>query len=283
MSVVLFGVFAALCYSTHDLIARSLAARLGPFRLAALTVVAGAAVLSLGIPWYDTVSRVGLTDSLLLGLAYGLGAVGLFKAFSLGPVSIVAPLTAAYPVLVFLWGLFAGLEPTPLQWAAVAATMLGAVIVSRSGGEGQGRHGIESGKFGIFAGFCLISVSGYTAAVLIGQKAAISIGVVQASWLSRPTALMAILPFLKGEPRAGVIAPINWVGILAMGALDVTGLSAINASGHYDGKEFAAIGISAYGAIAVVMAMIFLGERVSRGQWLGIGLIVGGVATLSTS
>ena len=34
---------------------------------------------------------------------------------------------------------------------------------------------------------------------------------------------------------------------------------------------------------AVILATIFLGEKVSPGQWLGIALIAGGVATLSLS
>ena len=68
-----------------------------------------------------------------------------------------------------------------------------------------------------------------------------------------------------------------------MGALDVAGVVAINASGHLPAKEFAAVGISAYGAIAVILAMLVLKEKVSGGQWLGIGLIAGGVATLSLS
>jgi drug/metabolite transporter (DMT)-like permease len=68
-----------------------------------------------------------------------------------------------------------------------------------------------------------------------------------------------------------------------MGALDVLGVIAINASGHLPGKEFAGIGISAYGAISVILAIIFLKEKVSGGQWLGLGLIVAGVAAMSVS
>jgi uncharacterized membrane protein len=68
-----------------------------------------------------------------------------------------------------------------------------------------------------------------------------------------------------------------------MGALDVLGVIAVNASGHLPGKEFAAIGVSAYGALAVLLAMIFLKEKVSGGQWIGILMIAAGVATMSMS
>ena len=69
--------------------------------------------------------------------------------------------------------------------------------------------------------------------------------------------------------------------MLAMALLDVFGVIAVNASGHQPGKEFAAIGISSYGAMAVVLAMLILKEKVSAGQWAGILMIAAGVATLS--
>ena len=75
----------------------------------------------------------------------------------------------------------------------------------------------------------------------------------------------------------------QWLGILVMSVLDVLGVIAVNASGHLPGKDFAGIGISAYGALSVIMAMIFLKEKVSGGQWFGLALIVAGVATLSVT
>ena len=36
-----------------------------------------------------------------------------------------------------------------------------------------------------------------------------------------------------------------------------------------------------YGGLSVVLAMFFLKERVTKGQWFGIGLTVAGLAALS--
>jgi drug/metabolite transporter (DMT)-like permease len=141
MLAVMFGVFAALCWSVHDLIARGMAARIGPFRMAALVMISGGILLSVYVLYDGRIwqsSREGLIAGLVLGLVYGLAVGGLFKAFSLGPISLVGPLTAGYPVLAVLWGVTNGLEPTALQWAAVAATLIGAVIVARSGTEDGG-------------------------------------------------------------------------------------------------------------------------------------------------
>ena len=107
MAAVLLGVLAALSWSLHDVFARSLAARIGPFRMAALVMIAGAILLTGFILHDGTVWRASWTaigEGLLLGLAYGFGVGGLFKAFSLGPISLVGPVTAGYPVLALLWG-----------------------------------------------------------------------------------------------------------------------------------------------------------------------------------
>lgn len=286
MTAVLFGVFAALCWSVHDLIARSMAAQIGAFRMAALVIISGGILLSFYVLYDGTVWSASwdqLMSGFLLGLAYGFGVGGLFKAFSLGPISLVGPVTAGYPVLAVLWGVVNGLEPTLLQWSAVAATLIGAIIVARSGTEDGGINAVEPGKMPTLLFFGLMAVLGYSSSIVLGQQAALQVGEIEATWLSRATALLVLLPFMLSEGKFGPLTKRNWTGIFVMGGLDVLGVIAVNASGHLPGKAFAGIGISAYGAVAVVLAMMFLKEKVSRGQWLGIALIVGGVATLSVT
>ncbi|HUR43213.1 MAG TPA: DMT family transporter [Aestuariivirga sp.] len=283
MPVVLLGVFAALCWSIHDLFARSLAARTGPFRMAMLVMLTGFLLLTglmmgKGSPSFDS---SGLLLAAGLGIAYGLGGAGLFKAFSLGPVSLVAPLTAGYPVLVFLWGINHGLEPTLIQWIASAVAIGGAAIVARS--RGSGLQSVEKDKLPALLFYCVLASAAYAAAIILGQDAAVAIGEVEATWISRPAAMLTLLPFMVGETRRPPLQLRHWLGLLLIGGLDVLAVMAVIAAGNLPDREIAAIGVSAYGAIAVMLAMIFLKEKASLGQWVGIACIVGGVATLSVS
>lgn len=286
MIALLFGIAAALCWSLHDLLARSNAARIGAFRMAAYVMVSGGILLTFYVIYDNTIwsaswSEIG--DGFLLGLAYGFGVGGLFKAFSLGPISLVGPLTAGYPVLAVLWSVAHGLEPTWLQWSCVAATLVGAVIVARSGTPDGGINAVEPGKMPTLLLFAVMAALGYASSIILGQNAANSVGAIEATWLSRLTALIVIVPFMLSEAKPAPLRSNHWIAIFAMGGLDVLGVIAVNLSGLFPGKEFAAIGISAYGALAVLLAMVFLKEKVSPGQWVGIVLIMGAVATLSVT
>ena len=160
MAAVLLGVLAAMSWSLHDVVARSLALRIGPFRMAALVMIAGGVLLTAvvvrnGTVW--TANPSAIAQGFALGLAYGFGTGGLFKAFSLGPISLVGPVTAGYPVLVVLWGMAHGLAPSALQWAAVAATLAGAITVARSGAADGGINAVAPGKLPVLAFFCLLA------------------------------------------------------------------------------------------------------------------------------
>lgn len=286
MIAVLLGVFAAFSWSVHDLVARSYAARIGPVRMAASVMIVGgifvfAAVLYRGQIW--SAERDGILTGLMLGVAYGMGVGGLFKAFSLGPISLVGPITAAYPILAVLWNVAMGLSPTPLQWAAVFAALAGAVIVARSGHADGGINVVPKKDVVPLFFFCLVACLGYSASIIIGQKAGVHLGEYEATFVSRFTGTLVLLPFLLGEARPAALQARHWLGIAAMAFLDVAGVTAINLSGFMPGYEFAGIGISSYGGLAVILAALVLKEKVSRGQWFGICLIVGGVMALALS
>ena len=56
--------------------------------------------------------------------------------------------------------------------------------------------------------------------------------------------------------------------------------TSINVSAFYPGKELGVMAISGYGALAALLAMLFLKEHVAWGQWLGIVMIAVGVCII---
>jgi drug/metabolite transporter (DMT)-like permease len=289
MFAVLIGLFAALCWALHDLLARRHAVGIGPYCMAVGVMLAGA-VLALvpvaGHGWFPNADQRSVVFALLMGVAYAFGVGGLFKAFSLAPVAIVGPLTAGYPALVVAWGLLTGLQPSAAQWLAMALILFGAAVVAQMGHQDDDSTTAMNGKLAGIVLSCAVACLGFAAAVVLGQRAALTLGEFETTFISRFPAAALLLPLAWREAGGdtGRTAPVSgggWLAILVMALLDVLAVSGINYSGRFPGKEFAAMGISAYGGLAVLLAMAFLKERVSAGQWLGIAVITGGVGILA--
>lgn len=285
MIAISLGLSAALCWAIHDCMARGFAERIGPFRAAFWVALIGALlllpiILYRGLLWQAEPQALGY--ALVLGLVYAVALASLFKAFSLAPVSIVGPMTAGYPALVVLWGLVNGLVPSPFEWLGLFVILLGAVVVGLSGETDGGRSEVKPGQM-LYAILAIITANvAFAVAVVLGQAAAVSMGDFETTFVSRfPAALMLVPLFLKDRFAKPVLPAKAPTALIFMASLDVTAVTVINAAGHFSNKEFASMAISAYGALGVIIAMIFLKERVAKTQWLGIALVVLGVALLA--
>ena len=287
MLAVLFGLFAALCWSLHDLLARNYANDVGPYRMASFTLLAGAFVLAAIVLWNGTIlnaDRSTLELALVMGVIYGLALSSLFMAFKLAPVSVVGPATAGYPALVVIWGMINGLNPSLVQYVAVAAIIIGAIVVARMGPPDGGLSAVLPGKIPLLIFSCVVAEVFFATSIVLGQKISAQVGEFEATFLSRFPAALVLIPFVMREKSDVIkISSRAWLGIVLMGAFDVAAVSSVNYIGKLPNKEFGSMGISAYGAIATLLAMILLKEKTTAWQWIGIAMLCGGVAVLGTS
>jgi drug/metabolite transporter (DMT)-like permease len=282
LTAVLLGVFAAISWAILDVIARNFAARIGPFRITLWAFIVAGAILTVyfAVKGLPRVSPNGLMLSLIMGVAYAMGVGMLFKAFSLGPISIVGPITQCYAVLVIGWGLLHGLEPTPLQWLAFPAIFLGIILVARFAPNEGEASAVSDGDWGKLFLCCGLSAIGFASAAVLSQAAAPIVGEVETVWISRLTAALTVLPFLGTERHLAIRGSWQWIAIIAVGILDAAGIAAIAAAGHLPGKEFAVVASSSYGAFGVALAALVLKERVAPLQWAGVLAIVVSIAAL---
>jgi drug/metabolite transporter (DMT)-like permease len=286
MIALALGLFAAFAFATHDLVARFFAERTGPFRMAFWIMVVGA-VLMTALVWRSetlwTADRQTLLIAAANGILYAVAVSSLLYAFSIAPVSIVGPFTAGYPALVVLWGVFTGLEPSPLQWFAVVMVVAGAIIVGRFGPDDGGLAAVKPGKIPMVILSSALTCIFYAATFLVGQHVASTLGAIESTYMTRVPAMLVLLPLmLRDRARQGPIERSAWGGLIVMGILDAVGVTSINMAAHYPGKELGAMAISCYGALAVLLAMIFLKEKVSSGQWIGITVTMAGIVLLGT-
>jgi drug/metabolite transporter (DMT)-like permease len=168
-----------------------------------------------------------------------------------------------------------------LQVAGVAAVLIGSIIVGRFASQDDDENNIEQGRFGLVIVLCILSSVCFAAPLVMAQKSSSVFGEFNTAGLMHLPATLVLVPMAWAEKterlklRRGVV-----LALLAIGILDVVALSGINFMNGLPNKELGPMGISAYGGIAVLLAMTFLKEKVQPAQWLGIALIVLGVAGL---
>jgi drug/metabolite transporter (DMT)-like permease len=155
--------------------------------------------------------------------------------------------------------------------------LAGVLIVAASeDGEGDGR---QATRGSILA--AVMSHVAFAAGTMLGQHYAPLLGTLETTWLQRLGGAILILAIwlISREPKTvpSRFAPM----LLAMGLLDITAIGMLNHAGNLPHPEIAIVGGSSAVLVTVVLARIFLKERIVALRWAGIAVSFAGVAMLS--
>ena len=300
MLSLLTGLAAALAWGLHDLLVRRLAPGAAVLPLFGVVLAVGVLLLlpvTLIFGGLAPVSATTLAACLAAGAAYVLAGGGLYIAFSLAPVRIVAPVVGAYPLLTLGLAVLRGKSISAGEWLAVAVVVVGIALVSvfnRAGGDhgrtGQDRTGQD--RTGHFAGaaenhrralvWALAGAFGFALTFFFAQIATEAGGAASSILLTRLSALAILLALVLARHPDLSAARANLPVLIGMGALDAAALGLVQWAGGLPHPEYAAVAASLFGVIAILLARIFLNEKVSAGQWLGILVVFAGIGGLST-
>lgn len=289
MNSILLGCSAALSWGVHDLLIRFVGRGLG-------TVTALLAVLGIGVVVMSAVIAVlGVPVGLAMGdlwlpavsgIAYAIACHGLYQAMSIGPFALAAPIIAAYPILSVGWAVVHGARPALIDWVATAAIIAGVVIVSRFANEEETAGPEEArGSRSDTIVAALYSAVGFAVSFAAGQAAAGDQHEIAVTALARVFAVLAILPLFMSQPKddrfpkgSGRYLPL----VFLVATLDVIAITCVVAAGALQAPELTVVVASSFGVITIVLARLFLKERVASAQWLGIAMVFASVMVLST-
>lgn len=285
MSAVLLGVVAALGWGLHDFLIRFVSRSLGSLQSVMIVMICGTGALYAAMVLRAETLHVAPGNFWILafaGITYALAFVWLFQAFAIGPVSLVSPIVGAYPVLVMVWAVINGAQPTVLDWLAVAGIVIGVALVGRFAADppfDPDRKPAGTRNWALI--YSALSCIGFAVALLAGQAAAKSGGELSVNLVSRAWSMAVIAPLCLVERGSFAGVKTWWPLLLLMGCLDALALTAIVSAGQMDGAQFAMVVGSTFGAVTVVLAIIFLKERINLPQLAGMVMILGGVVVLS--
>ena len=292
---LLTGLGAALSWGTLDVFS-ALASR----RVGSLLVTTGMQVVGGSLIWLVALATgvrlpgdpAVLLGGSLVGLA-GAGAyLSYFTGLRIGPISVVSGMVAAYGGLtVVLAVLFRGESLTPLQALGATTATVGVILTGVA--FGGGLRGIRfAGPGVVFAIVALILFAlmtigsdivlertGWVEVLLVSRSAnaviSVIVLIVATTLLRGPAA-----PLLQGQDADGGRIDKRVIAAIAVaGLLDVLGLMSF--AYGLEVAETWLVGLaSSFGpAVTILVAVVFLGERLKTIQWVGLGgVLIGMIA-----
>ncbi len=212
-----------------------------------------------------------LAISVAAGVAVTVGIVGLYHGLAVGRMGVVAPVTGLIAaVLPVVAGIVRDGPPAPPVLAGIVIALVAVVLVSRVPGSAGSRSGIELalvagtgiGLFNILAGEL---PDGEVFGPLIAIKITAASVIVAALIVGRRAWRM---------PRR--LVPIAIAG----GVFDMAGNAFYVLATQAGRLDVAATLSSLYPVTTILLAMAFLGERVTRSHAVGIAAAVAAIVLI---
>jgi len=287
---ILLGLLTALTWGGADFIARFATHRIGALRSMLYMQLIGLLLLTISLPalggWGHLADGSGWQPwawGFLAGCFNAMAGLGFYRAFEIGKMAVVAPLSASYPALTLLLSWMSGERVSAVRIAGIICTLAGVVIVAggeKTPDENDAEAVRRSGR-GI--GWAIFASVGFAMLFwLLGIRIIARVGAVQTVWMIRLTSTLLITGaiLVAREPVRLPRGGVRWM-VLGMGVFDTGAFVLSNLGMKMEQVAVISVLGSLYGAVTVGLAAFFLKEHVSRWQWLGIATIFFGIFLMS--
>jgi len=282
---VLFGVLAACCWGLGDFLITLLTRRVGTARALIAIQFLSLAAWSLLLLWRPASLGGGPALWLLVlgtALCHVLGLAFVYRAFEVGTLSIVSPISAGFAVVTALLSLASGERPPAVALLGAGLLIAGAVLATRSTSvagptrldwKGVPEAILSALAFGTMFWLFYFFVQpklGYAWPLVLLKAAAVGSSLF--AYLStrrsqsspRPALGMGVVLLALGAAAADTLAWLAYIwGTGTSYATIVTALASL------------------FSVVTVLLAWRFLRERLAAHQWTGVAAILLGILLVS--
>lgn len=285
MNSGLLGFGTAIAWGTGDYLARFSGRAIGADRVV-FVVVGGSVLLLFPFAYWQGLSALLHPTALMwigaAGISSALSMWLLFMVLARGPLAVVSPILASYPLPLLPYALaFWDFAPTPAMYAAIAATLAGVWLVARAGHKTEHKDGHALGSFGTTVALTIVAVLSFDFVVIGIREASAYAGELAVIWASRVVAFSVIALSFLFQRKTLAIPAKWWLVLLAQAILDTSGGALLFWGQSGAGTTVATVVSTAYGVITVILARLHLREVLSFWHIVGMVLVFGGAAALS--
>jgi drug/metabolite transporter (DMT)-like permease len=286
---IFLGVLTALTWGGSDFLARFATHRIGTLRAMLYMQFIGFLLLTAALPWFGGLGHLGDGSGwrpwawgLVAGSINAVSTLSLYRSFEIGKMSVVAPLSASYPVLSVTLSILTGEHLTATRAAGIVCIMLGVALVAAFEKPPDLNDAEAVRRSGKGVGWALCSAAGFGVLFwLLGIRIIPRVGAAQTVWMIRMTCtLVAASILLIAKLPVGLPSGSRWTA-LGMGVGDTSAFVISNRGMEIEQVAVISVLGSLYGAVTVGLAAIFLREHVARWQFVGIGSIFAGIYLIS--
>lgn len=275
----LLALTASLSWGLGDFLAGLRTRRLPVVTVLVVSQAAGFATIALVVAVRGTGPPDGryLAYAALAGVAGAVGLAALYQGLAVGPMSIVAPISATAAVVPVVVDLASGGRPSSVQAVGIGLAVVGVVLASRPPGSGGVRQRAAKGV-------ALALVAALSFGLLLTALGEASEG--DPYW---GTLTMRATSFSLLVLAALVLRPSFALGerdlpvLLLIGVLDTAGNALFAVATTESLLSVAAVLGQLYPVVTVLLARLVLGERISRGQGIGVVSAFAGVALVTAA
>jgi len=287
---IFLGLLTALTWGGADFIARFATHRIGALRSMLYMQLIGFTLLTISLPvlggWGHLADGSGWQPwawGALAGCINAMSCLALYRAFEIGKMAVVAPLSASYPALTLALSWMTGDRLSLMRIAGILCTLVGVVVVA--GGEKTPDEDDVAAveRIGKGTGWAIFAAVGFAVLFwLLGIRIIPRVGAVQTVWMIRLTSMLlaAAVILVAKQPLRLPRGEVRWM-VLGMGAFDTGAFVLSNLGMKMEQVAVISVLGSLYGAVTVGLAAIFVREHVSRWQWMGIVTIFVGIFLIS--
>ena len=276
MLTAVLALGASVAWGIGDFIGGLKSRKLAPLAVLAIAQPVGFAAMAVialihSEPWPGA-SVLFAVPAAVLGT---LGLIAFYRGMAAGVISLVAPIAATGALLPVAFGLATGERPSPLQLAGIALAIGGAVVTSYEPRTETDRPRLAAG-----IGWALLAAVAFGGYFIPMHEAAES-DFVWATFVFRATSFslvaVAVVALRPRLPRARRDLAV----IACIGLADTTGNVLFAAAASQGLVSVVSVLASLYPVVTVVLARVYLRERVTRVQEGGAAATLGGVVLVS--
>ena len=274
--VALLALTGALCWGVGDFFGGIASRRMAVIAVLAISQAIGLAGLLIwvGVTRESFPGVENLLPAVAAGVAGLVGLGALYRGLAVGAMGIVAPISAASPVVGLSADALQGTYPAALQWLGIALVLAGIATLSREPATTGGSR-VASG-----VGLALVAALGcglFVVGLDAGADESAAWAVVAARGTSVTVAVVvALIVSTSLRPTSK-----TWPLLIAIGVGDTLANVLVAIATTQGSVGIVAVLSATYPVVTVLLARLVLNERLTTSKRVGGAVAIGGAVLVA--